>query len=145
MNRAIQVMEAAEACGDTEDANALLKALENELADWFTADNDNNAEDKYFYYDENVGSLFGFPQAYYTVDGMTDHHFHYGYFIQAAAQVAFRDPDFIAQYSDIINEVIGDIAYDKKDSSSKYPYFMSCSSSHKLIFVYYIFLHGIVI
>lgn len=122
MNRAIQVMEAAEACGDTEDANTLLKALENELADWFTADNDNNAEDKYFYYDENVGSLFGFPQAYYTVDGMTDHHFHYGYFIQAAAQVAFRDPDFIAQYSDIINEVIGDIAYDKKDSSSKYPY-----------------------
>lgn len=81
MNRAIQVMEAAEACGDTEDANTLLKALENELADWFTADNDNNAEDKYFYYDENVGSLFGFPQAYYTVDGMTDHHFHYGYFI----------------------------------------------------------------
>ena len=43
MNRAIQVMEAAEACGDTEDANTLLKALENELADWVTADNDNNA------------------------------------------------------------------------------------------------------
>lgn len=35
MNRAIQVMEAAEACGDTKDANTLLKALENELSDWF--------------------------------------------------------------------------------------------------------------
>ena len=103
MNRAIQVMEAAEACGDTEDANTLLKALENELADWFTADNDNNAEDKYFYYDENVGSLFGFPQAYYTVDGNGQHHhFHYGYFIQAAAQVAFRDPDFIAHVCQFI-------------------------------------------
>ena len=42
------------------------------LADWFTADGED--DDKYFYYDKEVGSLFGFPQAYYTVDGMTDHH-----------------------------------------------------------------------
>jgi len=59
-------------------SNKLLKGIENELADWYTADGTEN--DRYFYYDNEVGSLFGFPQAYYTVDGMTDHHFHYGYF-----------------------------------------------------------------
>ena len=121
LNRAIQVMEAAEACGDTQSADKLLKGIENELADWFTADGED--DDKYFYYDKEVGSLFGFPQAYYTVDGMTDHHFHYGYFVNAAAQVAMRDPEFIQKYQNVINEIIGDFAtYEENNSNSRYPF-----------------------
>lgn len=121
MNRAIQVMEAAEACGDTEDADKLLKGLEAELEDWFTWTGED--DEKYFYYDKEVGSLFGFPQAYYTVDGMTDHHFHYGYFIQAAAQVTLRNPSFAKKYGNIINELIGDIATDTQNSpDSRYPF-----------------------
>ena len=121
LNRAIQVMEAAEACGDSADADKILKAIENELADWFTADGEN--DEKYFYYDKEVGSLFGFPQAYYTVDGMTDHHFHYGYFVNAAAQVAMRDPEFIKKYDNVIEEIIGDFAtYKENCSDSRYPF-----------------------
>lgn len=121
LNRAIQVMEAAEACGDTQSADKLLKGIENELADWFTADGED--DDKYFYYDKEVGSLFGFPQAYYTVDGMTDHHFHYGYFVNAAAQVAMRDAEFIKKYENVINEIIGDFAtYEENNSNSRYPF-----------------------
>lgn len=121
LNRAVQAMEAAEECGDTAAADKLLKAIENELADWFTADGSN--DDKYFYYDKNTGCLFGFPQAYYTVDGMTDHHFHYGYFINASAQVAMRDPEFIRQYSNVIDEIIGDVAtYKENSSDSRYPF-----------------------
>ncbi len=120
LNRAVQVMEAAESCGDRESAQKLLKGIEAELADWFTADGEE--DDKYFYYDPNIGSLFGFPQAYYTVDGMTDHHFHYGYFINAAAQVALRDPDFAAKYDGIVRELIGDIATTKENTpDSRYP------------------------
>ena len=114
-------MEAAEACGDTQSADKLLKGIENELADWFTADGE--GDDKYFYYDKEVGSLFGFPQAYYTVDGMTDHHFHYGYFVNAAAQVAMRDPEFIKKYQNVINEIIGDFAtYEENNPNSRYPF-----------------------
>lgn len=121
LNRAVQVMEAAEACGDTESAQKILDALERELADWFTYTGED--DEKYFYYDEGVGSLFGFPQAYYTVDGMTDHHFHYGYFINAAAQIALRDKSFVPKYGNIINELIGDIATAERTSAdSKYPY-----------------------
>ena len=123
LNRAVQVMCAAEAAGDNENADKLLKGIKAELADWFTADNDTNEEDKYFYYDEDMGTLFGFPQAYYTVDGMTDHAFHYGYFINAAAQVALRDPSFIQEYGNVINELIGDVATTKRNASdSRYPY-----------------------
>lgn len=123
LNRAVQVMLAAEAAGDNENATKLLNGIKAELADWFTADNDTDEEDKYFYYDEDMGTLFGFPQAYYTVDGMTDHAFHYGYFINAAAQVALRDPNFIAEYGNVIDELIGDVATTARNSGdSRYPY-----------------------
>ena len=74
-------------------------------------------------YSKLVGTLFGFPQAYYTVDGMTDHAFHYGYFINAAAQVALRDPSFVDEYGNVINELINDVATTKRNAiDSRYPY-----------------------
>lgn len=122
LNRAMQVMAAAESCGDTESAEKLLEGIKAELRDWFTWTGEDDG--KYFYYDKGVGSLFGFPQAYYTVDGMTDHHFHYGYFINAAAQVALRDPYFAEQYGNIIDELIGDIATaEENEAGSRYPQF----------------------
>lgn len=123
LNRAVQVMLAAEAAGDDEDAAILLAGIKAELADWFTANNDVEEEDKYFYYDKNMGTLFGFPQAYYTVDGMTDHAFHYGYFMNAAAQVALRDPSFAEEYGNVIDELVGDMATTTRNSAdSRYPY-----------------------
>ncbi len=123
LNRAVQVMLAAEAAGDNENAAKLLKGIKAELADWFTANNDVEEEDKYFYYDKDMGTLFGFPQAYYTVDGMTDHAFHYGYFMNAAAQVALRDPSFVEEYGNVIDELVGDMATTTRNNSdSKYPY-----------------------
>lgn len=120
LNRAVQVMAAAEECGDTENAEKLLNGIKAELADWFTATGEEN--DKYFYYDEEVGSLFGFPQSYYSVDGIQDHHFHYGYFINAAAQVALRDSSFVQQYGNIIDELIADFATTEENNpNSRYP------------------------
>lgn len=122
LNRAVQVMAAAEACGDTESEEVLLSGIKAELVDWFTYTGEDDV--KYFYYDEGVGSLFGFPQAYYTVDGMTDHHFHYGYFINAAAQVALKDATFVEQYGHIVDELIGDIATAEENTpDSRYPQF----------------------
>ncbi len=120
LNRAVQAMAAAEACGDTESATALLNGIKAELSDWFTWTGDE--DEKYFYYDEGTGSLFGFPQSYYSVDGMQDHHFHYGYFINAAAQVVLRDPSFADQYGNIIDELIADIATTEENHpDSRYP------------------------
>lgn len=121
LNRAVQVMLAAEAVGDNANAKKLLAGIKAELADWFSADRSEN--DKYFYYYKDLGVLFGFPQAYYTVDGLTDHAFHYGYFINAAAQVALRDDSFVEEYGNVIDELIGDIATTTRNNpDSKYPY-----------------------
>ncbi len=127
LNRAVQVMLAAETIGDTENATALLNGIKAELADWFTASGDGDL--KYFYYDKGTGCLFGFPQSYYSVDGMQDHTFHYGYFINAAAQVIMRDKAFETEYGNILHEIIEDIACDTRNNlDSKYPYLRSFSA-----------------
>ena len=45
-----------------------------------------------FYYDKLWGTLIGFPASFGSDNELNDHHFHYGYFIRAAAEVARHDP-----------------------------------------------------
>ncbi len=123
LNRLANAMIAAEDAGDTETAERLLNALKSRLENWLTYSGSN--DDAYFYYDDGVGSLFGFPQSYSSVDQMNDHHFHYGYFIYAAAQVAMRVDGWgdDNQYGAMIKELIYDIACPTRNSSSsRYPY-----------------------
>ncbi len=123
LNRLANAMIAAEDAGDTETAQKLLSALQTRLEDWFTYSGSN--DDAYFYYDKGVGSLFGFPQSYSSVDQINDHHFHYGYFIYAAAQVAMRVENWgdDNQYGKMVKELIYDIACpERNNSNSKYPY-----------------------
>ena len=126
LNRVGNVLAAAEAVGDTQDATILYHALKGELENWFTTDD--TEDSKYFYYDAGIGTLLGFPQSYNSVDQMNDHHFHYGYYIYAAAQVALRDPDWASdeQYGAMVKEVIGDIACNDRNSS-RYPYLRNFS------------------
>ena len=123
LNRLANAMIAAEDAGDDETAAMLLEALKTRLENWFTYSG--SSDDAYFYYDEGVGSLFGFPQSYSSVDQLNDHHFHYGYFIYAAAQVAMRVENWgdDNQYGAMVKELIYDIACpERNNSNSKYPY-----------------------
>ena len=126
LNRLVNAMIAAEDAGDTETAQMLLDALQSRLEDWFTYSGSD--DDAYFFYDGGVGSLFGFPQSYSSVDQINDHHFHYGYFIYAAAQVAMRVDNWgdDNQYGAMVKELIYDIACpDRNNANSKYPYLRS--------------------
>lgn len=59
---------------------------------------------------------------------MNDHHFHYGYFIAAAAQVGLRDKQWLKKYAPVIEELIDDIACTKQNSKdSRYPYMRNFS------------------
>ncbi len=123
LNRLANAMVAAEDAGDTETAAKLLEALKSRLENWLTYTGSN--DDAYFFYDDGVGSLFGFPQSYSSVDQMNDHHFHYGYFIYAAAQVAMRVDNWgdDNQYGAMVKELIYDIACpERNNSNSRYPY-----------------------
>ena len=48
----------------------------------------------YFGFHKNVGTSWG-TRRYFSASGMNDHHFHYGYWLLAAARIAKRDPDSV--------------------------------------------------
>ncbi len=72
------------------DREILLKAIKDELQKWFQAPDGDGY--KMFYYDDTWDTLIGFPSSHGSDTELNDHHFHYGYFIMAAATVAQYDP-----------------------------------------------------
>ena len=49
-----------------------------------------------FCYDKDWGTLTGYPASYGSDTELNDHHFHYGYYVYAAAIVAQYDPAWAA-------------------------------------------------
>jgi endoglucanase Acf2 len=100
-------------------AATLHAQLRQRLETWFTALNDAGQLKQYglFYYHAPWGTLIGYPASFGSDTDLNDHHFHYGYFIRAAAEVALRDPDWAAddQYGDLVKYLIRDIASPARD------------------------------
>jgi endoglucanase Acf2 len=93
--------------GDDDTTKRLVKALEGELSDWFDGEPPNR-----FYYDKQWRTLIGLPAGYQSNTELNDHHFHYGYFVWAAATVAAFDPafDVKAKWGGMIELLVKDVA-----------------------------------
>ena len=112
--------------------NDMVEGVENYLKFWFDpyrAYIDGQHVDDYFYYDKEYGTLIGYPTSYDSDKQLNDHHFHYGYWIKAAAAVAMKDPQWAKEWGGMVYEMIGDIANANRDGSSynrnsetKYPF-----------------------
>ena len=108
----------ARSIGMQNEADQLTTWLKAELADWFTAEADGQLKTKkYFVYDSDWNTLFGFDEAYGAHQRIADHHFHYGYFVRAAAEICRVDLAWCSQeqYGPMIELLIRDYAADKDD------------------------------
>lgn len=109
----------AEQYGLDSVADALRDRVRKRLEAWLTAANaDGTIKAKQlFYYDARWGTLIGYPAGYGSDTDLNDHHFHYGYFIRAAAEVARRDPAWAsgARFGGMITLLIRDIACPDRD------------------------------
>jgi endoglucanase Acf2 len=105
LGRVSTVMQIADAIGAKDDRDFMLRALENELQDWF----DGQAP-KLFYYDKTWATLVGVPASYDSDGALNDHHFHYGYFVQAAAAIARFDPAWAKRWKPFVELLIKDAA-----------------------------------
>ncbi|QSQ19127.1 hypothetical protein JY651_27675 [Pyxidicoccus parkwayensis] len=118
---------------DTALAEEITRATQDALQLYFREDptytqREPGAAPYYAVYDSEVGSLFQYPNGqgpsvifpsdtdvppydtFGAISRCNDHHFHYGYFIFAAAQIALRDPAWGADWKDAINQYVFDVA-----------------------------------
>lgn len=79
----------AEAAGDTVKRKALVDGLQASLQSWFTS-----GGSQQLHYHRDWNALIGYPASYGSDERLSDHHFHFGYFLQAAATIARFNPDW---------------------------------------------------
>ena len=79
-----------------------------------------------FAYDRNWGTLIGYPPSYGSDTELNDHHFHYGYFLRAAAEVVRRDPAWgrDARWGGMARLLVRDIANPARDDR-EFPFLRS--------------------
>jgi endoglucanase Acf2 len=109
----------AEAAAAPELQKGFVDELKRRLENWFTAAP--GKEQPVFYYNSAWGTLVGSRPSYGSDSSLNDHHFHYGYFIRAAAEVARRDRAWAAAWGPMVKMLIRDIASpDRRDSLFPY-------------------------
>jgi hypothetical protein len=95
-----------------------LKELVGQWADVYTA--------QFIQYNPTFKTTYGFPAGYGSVQNLNDHHFHYGYFLRAAAAIGRYDRTWLDQYLPFFEELRKDVAnYDR--ANTNYPFLRNFS------------------
>ena len=122
-SKVAELIAIADSIGMNAEATQLLNWLKSELADWFTAETGGNLDaNKYFVYDDEWNTLLGMDEAFLSHQQLNDHHFHYGYFVRAAAEICRMDIAWCGadQYGPMIELLIRDYAGDADDPMFPY-------------------------
>ena len=107
LTRATQLAAVAEQQGDLAARDQLLTLVRDRMEWWFGGNGRS-----YFHYDKALGTIVTYPDEFFAVAEMNDHHFHYGYWIRAAAELTLRDPAWGAKdkWGGMVDLLVADIA-----------------------------------
>ncbi len=108
MNRLIQAARIADLMGDTASVNTIVPTIKARLEDWLKSEPGEVAF--LFYYNQNWTSLIGYPAGHGQDGNINDHHFHWGYFIHAAAFMEQFEPGWASQWGPMVNLLVRDAA-----------------------------------
>ena len=108
LQRIVKLMDVVEQQGDIEGRDKLLATLKKRVEEWFSGD----SAKTYFHYDKSLGAVASYPDEFFTVEQINDHHFTYGYWIRAIAEIALRDPAWAAKdkWGGMVDLLVADIA-----------------------------------
>ena len=108
LTRVTQLAAVAEQQGNAEARDQLFALARERIEFWFGG----QSKTSYFHYDKGLGTVVTYPDEFYAVEQMNDHHFHYGYWIRAAAEIALRDPAWAAKdkWGGMVDLLVADIA-----------------------------------
>ena len=108
LQRVLKLMDVHEQQGDTEARDQLLAMLKKRMEEWL-----GGADRKlYFFVDRTLGAVASYPDEFFAIDEVNDHHFWYGYWIRTAAEIALRDPAWASKerWGAMIDLLVADIA-----------------------------------
>jgi endo-1,3(4)-beta-glucanase len=114
--RAANLYQLALQLGQKDVANGLHTQLMSDMNEWFDPGGSKLRDNRYFYYDTTIKGLVA-AQPSFGSELFNDHHFHYGYFLYAAAIVASHDTSFKDSHEAFLNLIASDIA---APASSRY-------------------------
>ena len=124
MNRLIQTARIADQTGNIVARNKMITTIKERLEDWLTYQSGEVAF--LFYYNANWSAMLGYPAGHGQDNNINDHHFHWGYFIHAAAFMEQFEPGWANQWGPMMNELVNDAASSNRNDD-KYPFLRSFS------------------
>ena len=91
-----------------EGRNQLLAMLKKRMEEWFAGGDSK----RYFFVDRTLGAVASYPDDFFAIAEVNDHHFWYGYWIRTAAEIALRDPAWAAKdrWGAMVELLVADIA-----------------------------------
>jgi endoglucanase Acf2 len=119
LSRVLQLAAVAEQQGNTDARDQFLTVAKDRMEFWFGG----KGKASYFALDKKLGTLLAYPDEFFSVEQMNDHHFHYGYWIRAAAEIALRDPEWASKdkWGAMVELLVADIANTQRGSAD-FPY-----------------------
>jgi endoglucanase Acf2 len=113
--RLVKMLDVVEQQGDREAAERILGLLKKRIEEWWAGAD----RKKYFHWDKAMGTVVSYPEEYFSVVQMNDHHFHYGYWIRAMAEIALRDPAWASRqgWGAMVDLLVKDIAHTQRGAS----------------------------
>lgn len=119
LGKAAVLAPIAEQLGNTRAAGIFHNRIKQGLETWFSARDEQGKlkSSTVFYYNDNWGTIIGYQDSHGSGPQINDHHFHYGYFVKAAAEIARVDPQWASQsnWGGMVNLLIRDFAAGRDD------------------------------
>lgn len=120
LGRVAMLAPLADQIANTPLRTALVDKLKVKLESWFTAQA--GESNQVFYYDRKWNILFGYPASFHSDTEVNDHHFHFAYYLQAAAAIARFDPAWAQaqNWGGMVEMLIKDVA-NWDDADTRFP------------------------
>lgn len=124
LNRLIQTAHVAKASGNDAVFRQAYNLVKQRVENWLTYTSGEKAF--LFYYNKDWTTLFGYPAGHGQDEYINDHHFHWGYFIHAAAFLEQYAPGWASQWGDMVNLLVRDAATSDRNDPM-FPYLRNFS------------------
>jgi endoglucanase Acf2 len=108
LNRLIQTARAAHETGNFIARDKMIATIKERLEDWLSYQSGEVAF--LFYYHSAWSAMLGYPAGHGQDNNLNDHHFHWGYFIHAAAFMEQFEPGWADDWGDMVNLLVRDAA-----------------------------------